>query len=60
MAEEEAVSYLPYPRHHNPLLIRNFSWILTIHEGKIFRKNLLEKQFFDLQKVGLKYINRGL
>ena len=50
MAEEEAVSYLPYPRHHNPLLIRNRSWILTIHKGRIFRKKILEKKFLTFQK----------
>ena len=25
---------LPYARHYNPLLIRNRSWILTIHKAK--------------------------
>ena len=25
---------LPYARHNNPLLIRNRSWILTIHKAK--------------------------
>ena len=25
---------LPYARHYNPLLIRNHSWILTIHKAK--------------------------
>ena len=27
---------IPYARHHNPLLIRNHSWILTIHTIAIF------------------------
>ena len=31
-------------RHHNPLLIRNRSWILTIHKNRIFWKNLLENK----------------
>ena len=26
--------YIPYARHYNPLLIRNCSWILTIHKSK--------------------------
>ena len=39
---------IPYARHHSPLLIRNRSWILTIHKP-------LEKTFFGLQKVGKKY-----
>ena len=25
---------IPYARHYNPLLIRNCSWILTIHKAK--------------------------
>ena len=35
---------VPYARHHNPLLITNRSWILTIHKDKIFWKNLLENK----------------
>ena len=35
---------IPYARHHNPLLITNRSWILTIHKDRIFRKNLLENK----------------
>ena len=46
---------LPYTRHHNPLLIRNRSWILTIHKDRIFWKNLLEKMFFTF-KMWLKNI----
>ena len=42
--------YLPYARHHNPLLIRNRSWILTIHKGRILRKKPLEKRFLDFKK----------
>ena len=49
MAEEEAVSYLPYRRHHNLLLIINRSWILTINKGRIFPKKLLEKQFLTFK-----------
>ena len=30
--------------HHNPLLIRNRSWILTIHKERILWKNLLENK----------------
>ena len=26
--------HIPYARHYNPLLIRNRSWILTIHKAK--------------------------
>ena len=40
--------YLPYAHHYNPLLIRNCSWILTIHKG-IHKWTL---------KVGKKYTNR--
>ena len=43
-------SHILYARHHNPLLIRNRSWILTIHKGRIFWKNLLEKTFFTFKK----------
>ena len=43
-------SYIPYARHHNPLLIRNRSWILTIHKARILRKKLLEKTFLDFKK----------
>ena len=31
---ERNFNYLPYMHHHNPLLIRNRSWILTIHKAK--------------------------
>ena len=37
-------------RHHNPLLITNRSWILTILKDKIFWKNLLEKTFLSFKK----------
>ena len=40
---------LPYARHHNPLLIINRSWILTVHKVRILRKKLL-KNVFGLQK----------
>ena len=36
--------YIPYARHYNPLLIRNRSWILTIHKAK--------GHINELQKVG--------
>ena len=36
--------YLLYKRHHNPLLITNRSWILTIIKVRIFWKNLLENK----------------
>jgi len=41
---------VPYARHHNPLLIRNRSGILTIHKGRIFGKNFLEKTFLTFEK----------
>ena len=41
---------LPYARHYNPLLIRNRSWILTIHKARILRKKPLEKAFLDFKK----------
>ena len=41
---------IPYLGHHNPLLIRNRSRILTIHKGRIFWKNLLEKTFLTFKK----------
>ena len=42
------------------LLIINCSWILTVHKARILRKKAPRKNIFDLQKVGLKYTNRGL
>ena len=42
--------FIWYARHHNPLLITNRSWILTIHKGRIFWKNLLEKTFLTFKK----------
>ena len=45
--------WIPYPRQHNLLLIKNCSWILTIHKCPW-------KNAFDLQKVGLEYTNCGL
>ena len=44
---------IPYARHHNPLLIRNCSWILTIHKDRILWKNLLEIKEIVL-KIGVK------
>ena len=41
---------IPYARHHNPQLIRNRSWILTIHKTRILRKKPLEKTFLDFKK----------
>ena len=41
---------LPYARYYNPLLIRNRSWILTIHKARILRKKLLKKLFLDFKK----------
>ena len=41
--------HIPYARHHNPLLIRNRSWILTIHKALIFWKNLLENKEITFQ-----------
>ena len=41
---------LPYVCHHNPFLIRNCSWISTIHEDRIFWKNLLENKEMVLYK----------
>ena len=42
--------WIPYARHYNPLLIRNRSWILTIHKARILRKKPLEKMFLDFKK----------
>ena len=36
--------YLPYARHHKPLLITSRSWIQAIHEEIIFWKNLLKNK----------------
>ena len=41
---------LPYARHHNQLLFRNHSWILTILKSRILRKKPLEKTFLDFKK----------
>jgi hypothetical protein len=41
---------LPYARHHNPLLIRNRSWILTIHKARILRKKTLKKHFLTSKR----------
>ena len=41
---------IPYARHYNPLLIRNRSWILTIHKARILRKKPFEKTFLDFKK----------
>ena len=51
---------IPFARHHNPLLIRNRSWILTpvlyrtgiltLHKARILRKRPLEKTFLDFKK----------
>ena len=46
---------IPYARHHNPLLITNRSWILTIHKYIIFWKNLLENKEMAF-KNGVKYV----
>ena len=36
--------YLPYARHHKPLLNRSRSWIQAIHKDRIFWKNLLKNK----------------
>ena len=36
--------YIPYARHHKPLLITNRSWIQAILKGRIFWKNLLKNK----------------
>ena len=41
---------IPYARHHNPLLIRNRSWILAIHKDRRFWKNLLENKEMVFKK----------
>ena len=41
---------LTYVCHHNPFLIRNHSWILTIHKARILRKHPLEKTFLHFKK----------
>ena len=47
---KDGVYQIPYTLHCNPLLIRNRSWIITIHKDKIFWKNLLEKTFLASKK----------
>ena len=44
MAARQLIYYIPYARHHNPLLIISRFWILTIHKDKLFWKNLLENK----------------
>ena len=39
-----------YARHHNLLLVRNRSWILTIYKDKIFQKTLLENKEMVFKK----------
>ena len=40
----------PYACHHNPLLIINRFWILSVHKARILRKKTLEKTFLDFKK----------
>ena len=47
---QKIINQVPYERHYNPLLIRNRSWILTIHEARILRKKPLEKTCLDFKK----------
>ena len=44
------IYYIPYARHYNPLLIRNRSWIVTIHKARILKNKPLEKMFLDFKK----------
>ena len=46
----ECQFWVPYERHHNPLLITNHSWILTINKGRIFWKKIFDKSFFTFKK----------
>ena len=50
IVQQDSPIQLPYARHYNPLLIRNRSWILTIHKARILRKKLLEKTFLNFKK----------
>ena len=49
------LTWIPFARHYNPLLIRNRSRILTIHKDRIFWKNLLENKEMVFQN-GVKSI----
>ena len=51
--------YVPYARFYNPHLIRNRSWMQTVHKARILRNPWL-KSVFGVQKVGKKYANCGL
>ena len=42
---------LPYAHHHNPLLIINCSWILTIYKVRILQKSSFKKRFWP-SKMG--------
>ena len=43
--------WIPYAGHHNLLLIKNCSWLLTIHQARILRKKALEKMLLDFKWV---------
>ena len=40
-------NWLPYSRNHNPLLIKNFSWILNVNRSRIFWRLLENKCSFE-------------
>ena len=46
---------VPYVYHHNLFWITNHSWILTIHRGRIFWKNIPERTFLTFKKWAKKY-----
>ena len=47
---KDAENDIPYACHYNPLLMRNRSWIQTIHKARILIKKPLEKTFLDFKK----------
>jgi hypothetical protein len=49
-SEEIKALYLPYARHHKPLLITSRSWIQAIHKDIIFLKNLLKNKEMVFEK----------
>ena len=52
--------YIPYARHHKPLLITSRSWIQAIHKDRIYWKKPSYEQRNGLWKWGKKYTSRGL
>ena len=52
----ESINQTEYPHPYNPPLITNHFWIVTLHEGKMFKKNV----FLNKEMVFKKWVEKKI